>query len=132
MSCFFKSSLLAFSQWLIRQYSIKLNTTYVNTVDLKLQSQNFKSMSLLKAVHISDSNWDYRLNRRQRKMYSFYPFAAWLEFNRIKNIKELQSYLVERKSSFQTRLNDLYDFKSCFKFLKLPLQETSECIYIII
>lgn len=31
-----------------------------------------------------------------------------------------------------SRLNDLHDFKSCFKILQLPLQKTSECIYIIL
>lgn len=39
---------------------------------------------------------------------------------------------MERKSSFQKRLDDLCDFKSRFKFLQLPLEKTSEYISIII
>lgn len=57
-------------------------------------------MYLLKELQISDSNCTYRVNKGQGEC-THLTIAAWLEVNRIKNIKELQSNLVERKSSFQ-------------------------------
>lgn len=41
--------------------------TYLSTMDLKLQLQNFKSMYLLKELQISDSNCTYRVNKRPKE-----------------------------------------------------------------
>ena len=71
-------------------------------------------MYLLKELQISDSNFTYRANKKAKGECTHFTIAAWLEVNRIKNMKELQSNLVERKSSFQKRFNGLHDFKPCF------------------